>query len=146
MVLVKEATMKPRTRTLGAIGAAVVTTGLVLGLAFAGSSAASGTDRTAPTTVSMPMSEMPEMGSMMTGDSTGMAAMITGDSTGMATMVGSTDMSAMHSMMHQLMKGTVDDDVLAQCDQAHAAMAGSMTTTPAQGQSNHEAHHGGTGS
>ena len=105
MVLVKEATMKPRTRTLGALGAAVVTTGLVLGLAFAGNSAASGTDRTTPA-----------------------------------------DMSAMHSMMHQMMKGTVDDDVLAQCDQAHAAMAGSMTTAPTQGQSNHEAHHGGTGS
>ncbi|HAN34190.1 MAG TPA: hypothetical protein DCQ52_01675 [Acidimicrobiaceae bacterium] len=135
MVLVKEATMKPRTRTLGALGAAVVTTGLVLGLAFAGNSAASGTDRTTPTTVSMPMSQMPGMGSMMTGDSTGMA-----------TMMGSADMSAMHSMMHQMMKGTVDDDVLAQCDQAHAAMAGSMTTAPTQGQSNHEAHHGGTGS
>ena len=135
MVLVKEATMKPRTRTLGAIGAAVVTTGLVLGLAFAGNSAASGTDRTTPTTVSMPMSQMPGMGSMMTGDSTGMA-----------TMMGSTDMSAMHSMMHQMMKGTVDDDVLAQCDKAHDAITGSATSTPDQGQTQHEAHHGGTGS
>ncbi|NMD24989.1 MAG: hypothetical protein GYA65_12480 [Actinobacteria bacterium] len=78
---------------------------------------------------------MPNMDSMMTGDMDGMAAMM-----------GSADMSAMHSMMHQMMKGTVDDDVLAQCDQAHAAMAGSMTTAPTQGQSNHEAHHGGTGS
>lgn len=127
--------MKPRTRTLGAIGATVVTAGLVLGLSFAGSSAATGTDQTTPTTVSMPMSQMSDMGSMMTGDSTGMIAMM-----------GSTDMSAMHSTMHQMMKGTVDDDVLAQCDQAHAAMAGSMTTTPAQRQSNHEAHHGAAGS
>jgi len=135
MVLVKEATMKPRTRTLGAIGAAVVTAGLVLGLSFAGSSAATGADQTTPTTVSMPMNQMPDMGSMMTGDYSGMA-----------TMMDSADMSALHSTMHQMMKGTVDDDVLAQCEQAHAAMSGSMTTAPGQGQSNHEAHHGGTGS
>ena len=127
--------MKPRTRTLGAIGATVVTAGLVLGLSFASSSAATGTDQTTPTTVPMPMNQMPGMGSMMTGDDSAMAAMM-----------GSADMSAMHSMMHQTMKGTVDDDVLAQCDQAHAAMAGSMTTTPTQGRSNHEAHHEGTGS
>lgn len=127
--------MKPRTRTLVAIGATVVTAGLVLGLSFAGSSAATGADQTTPTTVSMPMSQMPGMGSMMTGDSTGMIAMM-----------GSTDMAAMHSTMHQLMKATVDDEVLAQCDQAHAAMAGSMTTTPAQRQSAHEAHHGTAGS
>ena len=129
--------MNPRTRTIGAIGAigaTVVTAGLLLGLAFGGNSAASSTT-TPTTTVSMPMEQMPNMGSMMTGDMSEMAAMM-----------GSADMSAMHSMMHQMMKGTVDDDVLAQCDQAHAAMAGSMTTMPAQGQSNHEAHHGGTGS
>ena len=34
MDLVKEETMKPRTRTLGAVGATIVTAGLVLGLAF----------------------------------------------------------------------------------------------------------------
>lgn len=127
--------MKSRTRTLGAIGAAVVTPALVLALAFAGNSAASGTDRATPTTVSKPMSQMPDMGSMMTAHSTGMAAMM-----------GSTDMAAMHSMMHQMMNGTIDDDALSQCDQAHAAMAGSMTTAPAQGQSNYEAHHERTGS
>ncbi|MBI4936411.1 MAG: hypothetical protein HY828_21235 [Actinobacteria bacterium] len=127
--------MKPRTRTLGAIGATVVTAGLVLGLSFAGSSAATSTTLTTPTTVSMPMSQMPDMGSMMAGDHSGMAAMM-----------GSTDMSAMHSMMHQMMKGSIDDEALAQCDKAHAAMAGSMTTAPEQSQTQHEAHHGGTGS
>ena len=127
--------MKPRTRTLGALGAAVVTTGLVLGLAFAGNSAASGTDRTTPTTVSMPMSQMPGMGSMMTGDSTGMA-----------TMMGSADMSAMHSMMHRMMEGTVDDEVLAECDTAHTAMADSMATNTERSETQHELHHGGTGS
>jgi hypothetical protein len=127
--------MKPRTRTFGAIGATVVTAGLVLGLSFTGSSAATGTDQTTPTTVSMPMNQMPDMGSMMTGDYSAMA-----------TMMGSADMSAMHSMMHQTMKGTIDDEVLAQCDKAHDAMTGSATSTPDQGQTQHEAHHGGTGS
>lgn len=127
--------MKPRTRTLGAIGATVVTAGLVLGLSFAGSSAATGTDQTTPTTVSMPMNQMPDMGSMMTGDNSAMA-----------TMMGSADMSAMHSMMHQMMKGSINDEVLAECDKAHDAMTGSMTSTPDQGQTQHEAHHGGTGS
>lgn len=135
MVLVKEATMKPRTRTLGAIGATVVIAGLVLGLSFAGSSAATGTDQTTPTTVSMPMSQMPGMGSMMTGDSTGMIAMM-----------GSTDMSAMHSTMHEMMRGVVDDDVLAACDSAHEAMAGSMTSLPEEAQTQHESHHGANGS
>ena len=135
MVLVKEETMKSRTRTLGAIGATVVAAGLVLGLAFGGNSAASSNTQTTPTTVSMPMGQMPDMGSMMTGHTNGMAAMI-----------GSTDMSAMHSMMHQMMKGTVGDDVLAACDAAHATMAGPMATMPAQGGTQHDAHHGGTGS
>lgn len=112
--------MKPRTRTLGAIGATVVTAGLVIGLSFAGSSVASGTDQTTPTTVSMPMNQMSDMGSA--------------------------DMSATHSMMHQMMRGTVDDEVLAQCDKAHDAMTGSATSTPDQTQTQHEAHHGGTGS
>jgi len=44
------------------------------------------------------------------------------------------------------MKGTVDDDVLARCDQAHAATAGSMTTTGELAPTQHEAHHGATGS
>jgi hypothetical protein len=139
MGLVKEETMKPRTRTLGAIGATVVTGGLVLGLAFGGNSAAGSTTSTATTPPSvsmpMPMSQMPGMGSMMTGDSNAMAAMMS-----------SADMSAMHSMMHQMMKGTVDDDILAACDTAHATMAGSMTTMLEQGQTQHDAHHGGTGS
>ena len=136
MALVKEETMKPHTRKLGVIGATVVTTGLVIGLAFASSSAATGTTQTTPTTVLMPMSQTPGMGSMMTGDSNGMGAMM-----------GSADMSAMHTMMHQMMKGMVDDDVLAACDESHATMAGSMTTImPEQSQTQHEAHHGGTGS
>ena len=135
MVLAKEETMKPQTRTLGAIGATVVTAGLVLGVSFTGSSAATGTNQTTPTTVSMPMSQMPDMGSMMTGDHSWMTAMM-----------GSADMSATHSMMHEMMKGTIDDEALAQCDEAHAAMTGSMTTAPTQGQSQHEAHHDGTGS
>ncbi|MBI4932746.1 MAG: hypothetical protein HY828_02635 [Actinobacteria bacterium] len=127
--------MKPRARTLGAVGTAAVTAGLVIGLSFAGSSTATGTDQTTRTTVSMPMSQMPDMGSMTSGDQSGMVAMM-----------GSADMSAMHSMMHQMMKGTVADAVLAQCDQAHAAMAGSMLTRSTPGQSLHESHHGGTGS
>ena len=68
--------MNPRTRTIGAIGATVVTAGLVLGMSFAGSSAATGSTRPTPPTASMPMGQMPGMGSMMTGDSTGMATML----------------------------------------------------------------------
>ena len=127
--------MKPRTRTIGAIGATLVTAGLLLGLAFGGNSAASNTTPTTPTSVSMPTNQMPGMGSMMSGDPSGMGVMM-----------GSADMSAMHSMMHQMMKGAVDDDVLAACDEAHATMSGSMTTMPEEGQTQHDAHHGGTGS
>ena len=139
--------MRTRTRTLGAIGATVVTAGLVLGLALGGNSAATSattatsdtatgdTTDTADTTtsVSMPMSNMPDMGSMMTGDMDDMAPMM-----------GSADMSAMHQMMHQMMKGTVDDDVLAACDTAHAAMSDPTVTMPAERGSQHDAHHPGT--
>lgn len=135
MVLVKEDTMKPQTRTIGAIGATVVTAGLVLGLAFGGNSAATSTTPATPTSVSMPMSQMPDMGSMMDGDTNGMVAMM-----------GSADMSAMHSMMHQMMKDIVDDDVLASCDTAHATMTDSMTTMPEQAQPQHAAHHEQAGS
>jgi uncharacterized protein involved in copper resistance len=120
--------MTTRTRTLGAIGATVVTAGLAVGLAFGGNSAA--TSDTTTTSAPMPMGQMPGMDSMMSGDMDDMAAMM-----------GSADMSAMHSMMHQMMKGTVDDDVLAACDAAHAAMADQMVTMPAQGGSRHDAHH-----
>jgi len=135
MVLVKEDTMKPRTRTIGAIGATVVTAGLVLGLGFGGNSAATSTTPATPTSVSMPMSQMPDRGSMMDVDTNGMAARM-----------GSADMSGMHSMIHQMMKDIVDADVLAACDAAHATMTGSMTTTPEQAQPQHEAHHEGAGS
>ncbi|MEZ5220339.1 MAG: hypothetical protein R2743_02520 [Ilumatobacteraceae bacterium] len=104
-------------------------------MAFAGDSAASGTDETTTTTVSTPMNQMPGTGPMMPTDPTAMTAMMN-----------STDMSAMHSTMHELMKGTIDDDVLAGCDQAHAAMTASASTTPNDGQPNHEAHHERTGS
>ena len=136
MVLVKEDIMRTRTRTLGVIGATVVTAGLSVVLAFGGNSiATSNTTATSTTTTSasMPTSQMPGMDSMMTGDMDGMAAMM-----------GSADMSAMHSMMHQMMKGTVDDDVLAACDAAHAAMTDPTVTMPAQGGTQHEAHHPGT--
>jgi hypothetical protein len=133
--------MKLRTRTLGVIGAAVVTTGLVLGLSFAGSSAATGTDQTAPTTVRMPIGQMPEMGEMPA-----MGSMMGGDHGGMAAMMGSADMTAMHSMMHQMMEGTIDDEALAECDNAHDSMAGSMTSRSEQDQALHGAHHGSTGS
>lgn len=125
--------MKSRTRTIGAIGATLVTAGLLLGLAFGANSAASSTTpTTTPTSVSMPTNQMPGMGSMMSGDPSAMGVM------------GSADMSAMHPMMHQMMKGAVDDDVLAACDEAHATMSGSMTTMPEEGQTQHDAHHGAT--
>jgi hypothetical protein len=132
MVLVKEDTMKPLTRTLGAIGATTVTAALVLGLAFSDNSAASSTTPTTPTSVSMPMNQMPDMGSMMTGDTNAMADMM-----------GSTDMSDMHATMHQMMKGVVDDVVLEACDNAHATMAGATSTMQAPGQTQHDEHHGG---
>ena len=127
--------MKPRTRTIGAIGATVVTAGLVLGLGFGGNSAATSTTPATPTSESMPMNQIPDMGSMMDVDTNGMAARM-----------GSADMSAMHTMMHQMMKDVIDDDVLAACDAAHATMTGSMTTTPEKAQPQHEAHHEGAGS
>lgn len=143
MDLVKEATMKPRTRTLGAVGATIVTAGLVLGLAFGGNSAASSTTPETPPTVSMPMSQTPDMGSMMPG---GTGTTMPGDMDEMAAMMGSVDMTAMHSMMHQMMEGVIDDKTLAACDTAHDAMAGSMTSTPEQAEAQHGAHHGTTGS
>ena len=129
--------MKPRTRTLGAIGATMGTAGLVLGLAFGGNSAADATTPVTPTAVPMPMNQVPDMGSMMTDGSTGMAAMM-----GSADMA---DMAEMHAMMHQMLKGAVDDDVLAACATAHATMGDSMTTMPEQN-TQHQAHHPGTGS
>ena len=126
--------MKPFTRTLGAIGATTVTAALVLGLVFSDNSAASSTTPTIPTSVSMPLSQMPDMGSMMTGDTNAMADMM-----------GSTDMSDMHATMHPMMNGVVDDAVLEECDEAHATMAGSMFTMPtAPGGTQHDEHHGGT--
>ncbi len=134
MVLVKEDTMKPLTRTLGAIGATTVTAALVLGLAFSDNSAASTTTPTIPTSVSMPTNQMPEMGSMMTGDMNAMADNM-----------GSADMSDMHATMHQMMKGVVDDAVLEECDEAHETMADSMSTMPTgPGGTQHAEHHGGT--
>ncbi len=126
--------MNPRTRTIGAIGATVVTAGLVLGMSFAGSSAATGSTRPTPPTASMPMGQMPGMGSMMTGEMPGLGSMMTDD------------MSAMHSMMHRMMEGTVADEILAECDTAHTAMAGSMATNTERSETQHELHHGGTGS
>ena len=125
--------MNPRTRTIGAIGATVVTAGLVLGMSFAGSSAATGSDQTTPTTASMPMGQMPGMGSMRTDDMSAIHSLM-----------GSAGMSAMHSMMHRMMKGTVADDVLAECDKAHAAMAGSVATNTERIETRHELHHEGT--
>ncbi len=90
-----------KSQTLGAIGATVVTGGLVLGLVLGGNSAASSTTLSTPTTVSMPTSQMPDTGSMMAGDMSEMAAMM-----------GSADMTAMHSMMHRMMEGVVDDETL----------------------------------
>lgn len=130
MDLVKEGTMKPRIRTLGAVGATIVTAGLVLGLAFGGNSAASSTTPEPPPTVSMPMSQMLDMDSTMPGAMDEMAAMM-----------GSVDMTAMHSMMHQMMEGVIDDETLAACDTAHEAVAG-----PEQAEAQHGAHHGTNGS
>lgn len=125
--------MDPRTRTLAAIGAAVATAGLVIGISFVGSSAATGSTQPTPPTASMSMSQMPGMGSMMTGDMSAMHSLM-----------GSAGMSAMHSMMHRMMKGTVADDVLAECDKAHAAMAGSVATNTERIETRHELHHEGT--
>jgi hypothetical protein len=149
MVFVKEATMKPRTRTLSAVSATIATAGLVLGLAFGGSSAASNTTPSTTTTVSTPRSQMPGMDSMMTGDMDSMMtggtdSMMTGDMNEMTSMMGPADMSAMHSTMHQMMEGIVDDDVLAACDTAHEEMADSMTAMSDQGDPQHGAHHGVT--
>lgn len=143
MDLVKEETMKPRTRTLGAVGATIVTAGLVLGLALGGNSVASSSTPETPPPVSMPMSQTPDTGSMMPS---GMGSMMPGDMDEMAAMMGSVEMTAMHSMMHQMMEGVIDDETLAACDTAHEAMAGSMTSTPEQAEVPHGAHHGTTGS
>ena len=133
MVLVKEDTMKSRNRTLGAIGATVVTGGLVLGLALGGISAASNATPNTPTPASTMASQMPDMGSMMANDMNAMAAMM-----------GSADLTAMHAMMHQMMAGVVDDETLAACDTAHEAMAESMTSMTEQDRAQHGAHHGTT--
>lgn len=134
MVLVKEDIMKPFTRTLGAIGATTVTAALVLGVAFSDNSAASSTTPTIPTSLSMPTNQMPDMGSMMTGDMNAMADMM-----------GSADMSDMHATMHQMMDGVVDDAVLEECDEAHASMSGSMSNLPTTpGGTRHAEHHRGT--
>lgn len=126
--------MNPFTRTLGAVGATMITAALVVGVALSDNSAAGSTTSTTPTSVSMPISQMPDMGSMMTGDANAMVDMM-----------GSTDMSDMHATMHQMMKGVVDDAVLEECDEAHETMADSMSTMPTgPGGTQHDEHHGGT--
>mgnify|MGYP006932745846 FL=1 len=139
MGLVKEATMKPRTRALGSIGAAATVAGVVIALAVGGDSAAT-SGSGAPTTtvtspVSMPMSPSSGMGSMMTDDPAAMAAWMA-----------NADMSQMHSAMHEMMRGAVPDDVLAACDQAHLAMPTATGDTTARTPAGHDAHHEGTGS
>ena len=54
MVLVKEDTVKPFTRTLGAVGATMITAALVVGVALSDNSAAGSTTSTTPTSMSMP--------------------------------------------------------------------------------------------
>lgn len=137
--------MKVRTRTLGVVAASAVA-GLLLGVAVAsGGSAASDRDDETTTTssVSMPMTDKSTMGSMMSDDGSGMAEMM-----------GSVDMSTMHSMMHDMMRGSVSDETLAACDEVHDQMVGqdradasetsSSNTTPDPSQ--HAAHHGGSDS
>jgi hypothetical protein len=135
--------MKVRTRTLGVVAASAVA-GLLLGVAVAsGGSAASSPDDTTTSTVSMPMTDMSTMGSMMPGDGSGMADMM-----------GSIDMSTMHSMMHDMMRGSVSDEALAACDEAHDQMVGQdgagasepSNTDTTLDPSQHAAHHGGSDS
>lgn len=131
--------MQPRTRALGAIGAAATVAGVVFALAVGGNSAAT-SGSGAPTTtvssaVSMPVSPSSGMGSMMTDDPAAMTAWMA-----------SADMSQMHWTMHEIMRGVVPDDVLAACDQAHLAMSSATGDTTTRNPAGHDAHHEGTGS
>ncbi|MEP7114811.1 MAG: hypothetical protein ABI862_16200 [Ilumatobacteraceae bacterium] len=113
--------MKTRIRTFAVIVVTAASASLLTGLAVSGSSSAEPNAPT-PSTVSMPMSGN-DMGSMM----------------------GGIDMTAMHTSMHQTMKGSVADDVLAACDKAHDSMMSVATTSMPTGDvSAHASHHPGS--
>lgn len=116
--------MKTNTGRIGAVAGSVAATGLVLGLAFSAGAASATVD--SPPTPSAPTMAMNQM-------------------------MGSGDMTAMHQVMHTVMRGSVPDSVLAACDNAHASMpagmmVGMMAGTTATGEMDHRAHHTGSGS
>lgn len=133
--------MNHRIRTVAA-SAALLTTGILAGLAI-GSPAATATEPT-PTspTIDTPMPDMEDMDDMTGMMTSDMAA-------GMAQMMKSADMGTMHTAMHQQMAGVMDPDVLAACDSAHEQMApdtdsgASSADAPSD---QHDAHHEAVGS
>jgi hypothetical protein len=127
--------MKTNKGKIGAIAATVTAAGLVIGLTFSTGGATATADT--PTTNSaptMPMGQIADMGSMMDG------------TMDMGSMMGSGDITAMHQMMHTMMRGSVPDTVLAACDTAHTAMMTGTAGTPSTGSVDHTAHHMGSGS
>ena len=108
--------MKTRIRILVVIATAA-SASLLTGLALGGNSSATPNTPTS-STYSMAMSGN-DMGSMM----------------------GGIDMTAMHTAMHQTMKGVVANDVLATCDKAHDSMTSSTETMPMSDTSAHASHH-----
>ena len=112
--------MKIRTRSLAVIVATAASASLLTGLALSGNSSAEPNTPT-PLTVSMPMS-----------------------GNDMASMMGGIDMTAMHTAMHEVMKGTVAADVLAACDTAHDSMTAGATNVPMGDTSTHASHHPGS--
>ena len=112
--------MKTSTRTFAIIVATAASASLLTGLAVSGSSSAAPNTPT-PSTLSMPTSGN-DVGSMM----------------------GGIDMTAMHTRMHEVMKGTVAADVLAACAKAHDSMMSGATSMPTGDSSVHASHHAGS--
>ena len=125
--------MRTNTWRTGVVAAAVGAAGLVAGLAFASTSAAQSGDM--PITTNSVVAPMDQM----MGDSHDMGSM-------MGSMMGSGDMTAMHQMMHTMMRGSVPEEVLAACNEAHANMTTGSVDTTGTGSVDHTAHHMGSGS
>ena len=84
-----------------------------------------------------------EFGAQVTNVSVYAAGMLVGL---VAIPMGSGDITAMHKMMHTMMRGSVPEEVLAACNEAHANMTTGSVNTTGTGSVDHTAHHMGSGS
>lgn len=125
------------TLIIGTIGATALTIGLGVGITFA-TGDPSPPAPTAPTTM---MDAASDDNSGHVPDIDDMTSMMGG---GLTAMMDADGMDAMHTAMHESLRGSVSADVLASCDAAHASMGDGVTPTSTDAGSRHAEHHPGS--